>query len=62
MKLKDAVKKAVKERDIPEIGNIVEFMRFKLGFNYDDCFAFFNKQTSISQNDFEDLMYEADEE
>jgi len=34
MKLGDSVRKAVAERDLPLLGRMVDFLRFKYGFRY----------------------------
>ena len=56
---KEAIQKAVRERDARLAGQWVERMR-TIGANYDDCQKRATQLTGISADDWETLMEEAD--
>lgn len=60
MKIKDAIKEAVRNYDGQRAGRIVDQLRFRNGANYALAYALFEKHTGISESAFEALMYESD--
>jgi len=58
MKLKDAIKKAVDNKDASMAGKIVDTLRYHFTFDYDRVFNMFHRLTNITKEDFEKLMYE----
>jgi hypothetical protein len=60
MKLHVAAKLAVEKDDAVMLGKVVDQLRFQFGFNYEQCLQIVQKHTGIDQDDYEDLMYEAD--
>ncbi len=62
MTIKDAMIKAVNERNATLAGRICDKMRFELGATYNDIEARFVRNTGCTPADFEALMYYADQE
>ena len=60
VKLSEAMKKAVKENDSDMAGNIADFCRFKLMWDYNKTFEQFNKYTGITKAAFDELLYESE--
>lgn len=60
MTIKEAMQKAVTERNAVLAGRICDKMRFELGANYNDIESRFIKNTGCTKADFESLMYWAD--
>jgi hypothetical protein len=60
MKLGEAIKKAVQERDAAAVGGIADFLRFKLGMNYEQSFQFVHKLIAIARDEWEVLLYESE--
>jgi hypothetical protein len=62
MRLDDALKRAVQERNLRMIVKVVDLLRFKSGLTYAQTFAFVNQVTGIDEAAWEGLLYEADNE
>lgn len=60
MTLIEAIKKAVDERNLRMVNKLLDTLRFKHGFNYQDTFDLFHKHTGLDAAQFENLCYEAD--
>ena len=60
MTIKDAMIKAVTERNATLAGRICDKMRFELGATYNDIETRFVQNTGCTKSDFEMLMYYAD--
>jgi hypothetical protein len=60
MSIKTQMQKAIAEHDSKQAGKLVEFLRFKFGYTYDDCQKAFEKHCNLSASEFETLMREAD--
>ena len=58
--IKNAVIRAVKEKNALAAGIISDHLWFKHGMNYNEQVAFVNKVADCSPADWEELMYEAD--
>jgi len=53
--------KAAIEKEAPkEVGTLVDFMRFRLQMDYEQCFALAHELTGISIDDWDQLLCEAD--
>ena len=59
MTLKDAIKKAVRERDAQAALSIAEHCRSS-GMNYDGTYAWVRKHTDIALPEWDALLYEAE--
>lgn len=57
MTIKEALIRAVAEKNAKRAGDIVTVLRFRAGMNYDQILAF----AGVPADEFEDLMAEADE-
>ena len=60
MKLKDAIIQAIEKNNAGSVGRITDYIRFNLGFNYNQTYNLFNKLTGINKADFDQLLYECD--
>ena len=60
MKVKDAIKKAVKERDCELFGKIADILRFRFRLNYDESYKLINKIEPISKRRYEEMLYESE--
>ena len=59
--LRPRLRDAIERRDAPEVGRVVDFLRFGCGKNYEQCHALAHELTSISLDDWDALLFEADE-
>lgn len=62
MKLTDAIKQAVANRDSALAGKVADVLRFRCGMSYQESYEYVNRQSPIDIRDWESLMYEADTE
>ena len=62
MKLGEAIKKAVAERNGAKAGSIADQLRSRFGMNYEAVYNWAHKLTGVSLCDWEDFMYQADVE
>ena len=60
MKLKDAVKLAVKTDNLSMLNQCANQMRYQLGMDYENSVAFISRHTGLSADDIEDLFYNMD--
>ena len=60
MKLPEAAKLAVKNNDAFMAGRVAEQLRFSCGYNALKTQQWFERETGIKAEQFEELMYEAD--
>ena len=58
--MRNAIIKAVEERNAAVLARTVDVCRFKFRMNYGQVYRFVNNIAAISLDDFEQLMYEAD--
>lgn len=61
MKLGERLKEAVRTKDIATISKIVNMLRFKFSFNYQDLYDYALEKTGIELQDWESLLYEIDD-
>ena len=52
---------AILDRDIERIGKIADQLRFEAKLNYDQSFAVANELTGIDEQEWDSILYEADE-
>lgn len=62
MKLKEAIEKAVRERNPIMAAQISDFCWMRLGWNYNKTFEEVHKLTGIELSKWDELLYEADRE
>jgi len=60
MKMRDAIVRAVRERNAFMAGRIVDRLRTDRGFNYTQIQTLFSEWSGCTASDFEALMYQAD--
>lgn len=60
-KLCSELQRAIERYDAKRVGRIVDVFRFAYGANYAECFQVAHKLTAISFDDWDALLYEADE-
>ena len=60
MKLAEAIKKAVNEKNYTIAGKVSDFLRDKFNMNYNEVYEYVNKLIQIDRADWEELMYESD--
>ena len=61
MKLHDAIAKAIDERDATAAGAVADFLRFRVGLNYDQTFEAVQKvRPHVTLAKWDGLLYEAD--
>ena len=59
MKLNDAIKTSVQEKNLEKINNIALFFRLR-GFTHEQTFDIFHELTGIDLPEFDELLYQAD--
>lgn len=60
MTLKEAMQKAVDESDPRHTRQVMDYLRFKMGMNYEQSAEYFRKHTGIDSGEFEGLCMVAD--
>ena len=60
MKLTDAIRQAVQNRDANLAGKVADTLRFRCGMSYQETYEFVNQRSPIDLRDWEAMMYEAD--
>ena len=60
--LEERLRQAIEAGDVREIGAIVDLLRFRFGANYRHCFSLARKVSGISAGDWDELLYEADQD
>lgn len=60
VKLSEAAKQAVETEDVVLLGKVVDQLRFKHGYDYDQCLEYVQKHTGIDAAKYEGMLYEAD--
>lgn len=57
---KDELIRAILDRDVEQIGRIADRMRFQGKLNYDQSFEVANQLTGVSEGEWDELLFEAD--
>ena len=60
-RLEERLRDAIMRGDTREIGNIVDQLRFRFRANYSDCMNIATKVSGITEGDWEELLYAADQ-
>jgi hypothetical protein len=60
MKLSEAAKRAAESEDAVLLGQVVDQLRFKHGYDYEQCLDYVRKHTGIDPDKYEGMLYEAD--
>ena len=52
---------AIAKRDAEKVGAVVDHLRFRKGLDYGQCYALARELTGVSQQEWDELLSEADE-